>query len=217
VGASGARAAQPVQVEEARALAADILRRPTSYIDAIAVSQRSLILRLVCSQSTTLSAKQIWEHIQYSQKRPKPALAMTLQVLPSLRHLPAWFPGANFQEVGDRYFAEDRKVWTDLVSDVRRSMEAGKAPHSILSNWLQMDAERRYGVSLDEMAFAAGNLLTAGGEVSWQSECKTAGLAMCSPLKLRSSISAARCDDEDLRSHHATSPRSLQEGARRDR
>lgn len=35
-----------------------------------------------------------------------------------------------------------------------------------MANWLESDAGKRYGLNETEMAFAAGNLLTAGGDVS---------------------------------------------------
>lgn len=49
-------------------------------------------------------------------------------------------------------------VWDGLQA-------AGKAPHSILARWLQSDAGARYNMSETELAYAASNLLVAGGEL----------------------------------------------------
>ena len=166
LGAQGSRLVQHIQQEEARKFAADLVKRPEEYLDAITQSQRSLVIAMTCEQTTTLTREQLYEHIHRTQTRVKPSLTPFLQIWPGLRHLPQWVPGANFREVGLKYHEEDKKVWLDVVDDVRRSLAAGKAKHSFLSRWLETDAGKRYGFNEAEIAFAAGNLLTAGGDVS---------------------------------------------------
>lgn len=177
LGAQGARLASHIQQEEARKFAADLVKRPTEYLDAITESQRSLVLAMTCQQTNTLTREQLYEHIHRTQTRARPNLVPFLSIWPNLRFLPQWVPGANFKEVGLKYHEEDRKVWTSIVEDVRKMMAQGTAKHSFVSRWLQTDAGKRYGFNDAEIAFAAGNLLTAGGDVrgdwlgSLQNEC----------------------------------------------
>lgn len=166
LGAQGSRLVQHIQQEEARKFAADLIKRPTEYLNAITESQRSLVLAMTCQQTTTLSRDELYAHIHRTQTRPKPSLTPLLSIWPSLRFLPQWVPGANFREMGSVYHKEDKRVWTGIVEDVRKMMANGTAEHSFLSRWLQSDASKRYGLNDAEIAFAAGNLLTAGGDVS---------------------------------------------------
>lgn len=133
--------------------------------DILSRSQHNLVTRMTCSTTKTLTLKQLWAHIEGAEARPRPALVPFLTIWPSLRFLPSWIPGANFYAVGNKYHQEDKKVWTSIVNDVRSEMAAGRAPHSFVANWLQTDAASRYGFSETEIAFAAGNLLTAGGDL----------------------------------------------------
>ena len=157
---------QIVQQEEARRFVARLLRKPDAYLEAIDASQKALVLRMTCSSTKSLSAEALWKHIAQRQRRPQPDLAPILRIWPVLRYLPNWFPGANFREMGERYHVEDSKVWLDLLGDVKKEVSSGKAKQSFLSRWLESNAGSRYSLSDKEIAFAAGNLLTAGGDVS---------------------------------------------------
>lgn len=170
---------QPIQQEEARRFVARLLRKPDAYLEAIDASQKALVLRMTCSSTKSLSAEALWKHIAQRQRRPQPDLSPLLRIWPVLRYLPSWFPGANFREMGEQYHAEDSKVWLDLLGDVKQEFSSGKAKQSFLSRWLESDAGSRYSLSDKEIAFAAGNLLTAGGDVS--PECQD----MCSPASDR--------------------------------
>lgn len=72
-----------------------------------------------------MTPEQLWQHIQVTQSRPKPSLTPLLLLYPWLRHLPQWFPGANFREMGERYHRDDKKVWMSMLSDVRKDIVSG--------------------------------------------------------------------------------------------
>lgn len=69
---------------------------------------------------TSMTPAQLWAHVEHTQNRPKPGLYPFLLIFPSLRYLPDWFPGAGFWKTGRKYHEEDRKVWLDLMADMKR-------------------------------------------------------------------------------------------------
>lgn len=69
-----------------------------------------------------MSRKELYDYIEHTQSRPRPALTPFLMLWPSLRYLPRWFPGAHFSGIGERYHQEDKKVWLQLLQDVKQEM-----------------------------------------------------------------------------------------------
>jgi hypothetical protein len=177
---------------------------------------QSLVLRLTYSKAITTPAAEVWAHAQHTFVRPEPTITPFLNIWPWLKHWPAWLPGGGFRKLAQDYYRADSSMWTSLFDDVKADIVCSEPAHpgsqapsiaqkrgtndsSLLSRMLETNAGERYGLSELELAYVAGNLLSAGGDVR-----SSNGLLSEIMFVVRT---AARGHYQDLPLRHAPLPR----------
>ncbi|GAA96807.1 uncharacterized protein L969DRAFT_97149 [Mixia osmundae IAM 14324] len=165
LGVKSAAQWQLIQTEEAREMIGMFLQSPRGYLDIFQATMENLVRKTTYSSSATVTSERVWEHKRRSSARTHTPLAPLLDIFPILRLMPSWLPGGSYKITGKAYFEEDRRIWEGLRDDIALDLASGTLRPSYMSQLIHTQAPERHGISQLDLAFIAGNLLTAGGDL----------------------------------------------------
>jgi hypothetical protein len=87
--------------------------------------------------------------------------AFLIDVMPFLKHVPAWFPGAGFKKTAKEW-SNTLKEMVDMPFDfTKQQMAAGIAPPSFTSNLLEgseLSAEEEFNIKWSAASLYSGKL-----------------------------------------------------------
>lgn len=89
--------------------------------------------------------------------------AYLVDLLPFLRFIPTWFPGADFKRKAIAWAEEDRKMYMTLYDDVEARLKDSSARACLVSK--MQETQSRTGLNRTEMSYIAGSLFAAGTDV----------------------------------------------------
>jgi hypothetical protein len=89
--------------------------------------------------------------------------AYLVDLLPFLRFIPTWFPGADFKRKAIAWAEEDRELYMTLYDDVEARLKDSSARACLVSK--MQETQSKTGLNRTEMSYIAGSLFAAGTDV----------------------------------------------------
>lgn len=161
---------QPLQLQESARLTQDLISDPKNYQILFKRYASGLILRLTYDTRIETGDEEtvrlVYENQTNAERIAAPGQYL-VDVLPILLWLPKWL--APFKQEAAAHRKREVALFSGLVEDVRRNVEAGKAGPSFTQKWLENKEE--YGISDLQAAYVLGGLFSAAAST-------TASLAM---------------------------------------
>ncbi|EAU84016.2 cytochrome P450 [Coprinopsis cinerea okayama7 len=151
-----------VEEEETREFLKGLLRDPTSFVQHIRRTAGAIILRIshgyrVKEDDDPLVAVADEAMHQF-------ALATTpggflVNLIPPLKHLPDWFPGAGFKQTAKEWRVTLNRMANEPYRYVREQMASGRAEPSFVSKFLEepeISEDREFDIKMSAASLYAG-------------------------------------------------------------
>ncbi|KAF5354109.1 hypothetical protein D9756_007313 [Leucocoprinus leucothites] len=131
---------EPTQTAASRTLLRNILRSPEDFLDLIRLSFASTIMRIVYG----VDVKDI--HDPYIKNVEKAMHGLSdagtpgnylVNLLPAMRHIPSWFPGAGWKRMAKSFQAINREVAFTPFERVKERMALGEASTSVAATLIE--------------------------------------------------------------------------------
>ncbi|GJE86824.1 cytochrome P450 [Phanerochaete sordida] len=162
---------RPVQTQQSHILLQNLLASPEEFEAHIRRFTSAVTLEMTYGHKVTSDDD---AYLQVADQMNVVITTMskcsTLELFPSAKHLPAWFPGAWFV----RYANKHRHLIWDMASkpfqQVERELAAGTAQPSFLSMHLEdmeRDGTRNDAEAIAALKTASAHMWTAGAETTW--------------------------------------------------
>ncbi|KAI0296290.1 cytochrome P450 [Multifurca ochricompacta] len=154
---------RPAQELEARYLLARVCENPESFLKDIRISVAAIFLKMSYGYSIErnkpdplLTVLDTAAHEFYVATTPG---AWLVDTFPSLRHIPAWMPGASFKKVAEKYRHTNLEQTYRPLDHVKRRLLDKTAVPSFTSALLQSELS---SLDMETLPFAATSLFGGG-------------------------------------------------------
>jgi len=157
----------PIQLKEARYLVRDLLKDENSYQAAIHRWAVSVMMTVAYSKPITSVDDPIVAKIYAAMYRLFATFlpgAYLVELLPILKYVPSWFPGAGWKRFALNARKEDSELFAGLYEEVRQNMD--KLEPCFVSSIIESNAMQRYNLSYYNMTYLGGILFGAGVDTS---------------------------------------------------
>lgn len=157
----------PVQLKEARYLVRALSKDPDSYKNAIHRWAVSVMMTIAYSQPITDVHDPIVERIYHAMNRLFYTFlpgVYKVELLPLLKLVPAWAPGAGWKRFGLNARREDSELFAGLYEQVRKKVDTVEP--CFISSIIESNAQQRYNLSYYNMTYLGGILFGAGVDTS---------------------------------------------------
>ncbi|KAH7085829.1 cytochrome P450 [Paraphoma chrysanthemicola] len=161
---------QPTQMKESVRLVHDLVLAPRRYKTLFRRYASALILRLTYGAKINTGDEDIIRLVyenQLNAERVSVPGRYLVDLLPVLMRLPTWM--APFKQEAAAHRKREVALFTGLVEDVQKDVEAGKAGESFTRTWLEN--KEKFGISDLQGMYVLGGLYSAAAST-------TASLAM---------------------------------------
>lgn len=161
---------QPLQQHESARLTYDLILNPTNYHTLLRRYASGVILRLIYDARIETGDEELVNQVYANQSNVERVAApgkYLVDTLPILMWLPTWL--APFKQEAAAHRKREVALFSGLVDDVRRDLEAGKAGASFTRDWLE--SKEQWGLDDLQAAYVLGGLYSAAAST-------TASLAM---------------------------------------
>ncbi|KAH8597487.1 cytochrome P450 [Bisporella sp. PMI_857] len=161
---------QPLQLQESARLVRDIILEPKRYHTLFQRYASGLILRLTYDARIETGDEETVRLVYENQLNVERVAApgqYLVDVLPILLWVPKWL--APFKQEAAAHRKREVALFSGLVDNVQKDIEAGKAGPSFTRKWLE--GKKDYGMSDLQAAYVLGGLFSAAAST-------TASLAM---------------------------------------
>ncbi|KAJ3565256.1 hypothetical protein NP233_g7746 [Leucocoprinus birnbaumii] len=135
---------QPVQTEAARVFLRNLLRSPEEFLELVRLSFASTIMKIVYG----VNVKNIDDlYVSNSEKAMQGLVDggtfgnYTVNVLPIMRHIPSWFPGAGWKRMAESFREINRAVALLPFERVKQEMRSGEAGPSMAATLVEKLSE----------------------------------------------------------------------------
>ncbi|KAK0222302.1 cytochrome P450 [Armillaria fumosa] len=156
----------PMEEQEALTLMKRLLDSPEKLHSHISQDVAALVLRITYGYEVKKEDDEMVALVNCAMEELSVASTpgqFLVDIIPMLRHLPEWIPGAGFQ-VKAKQWAQDLRNMINLPYDmVKRQIATGEAPECFVSNLLLQETE---SVEEHDLKWAAGAIYAAGADTT---------------------------------------------------
>ncbi|EJT97961.1 cytochrome P450 [Dacryopinax primogenitus] len=153
---------QWLQEAEARKTLKQLLHKPENWNELFHLNAGSSIMRIVYGYELAPENDPLLRHANMVMEDFSQACApgrWIVDVLPFLKHVPEWMPGAGFQKIAKKWWLDVDRMYRAPFELVKQRMAAGIALPSITAQLLEVKKEQ----SDEEHMISAMGALYAGG------------------------------------------------------
>ncbi|KZT51047.1 cytochrome P450 [Calocera cornea HHB12733] len=167
LGPRTASAAWPLQVRETRRAALEILESPSQHMEhlrrAIAAIAFELVYGLKIKSYSDPMVRLANLGIRRFETIIKPG-SWIVDIIPQLRHLPDWFPGAGFLRIGKEYKADYFATRTLPYEQVKRELAEGTAKPCLAVTLIEEEEKEKCGE--DVIKWVGSGVYSGGADSS---------------------------------------------------
>ncbi|KAF8882858.1 cytochrome P450 [Infundibulicybe gibba] len=175
-GGSKSQEYQPIQQEEARILAENLLLGDSNdydkYLRRFAVS---IVMRIAYGHQVSSDDDEyniISRNVATALNATGPPGGMVVDFFPFLQYMPSWFPGTHFANQARRFQGYVRDLHERPIEQIRQKMEVGTAPECLVKSELENLASSQtvgldFNAQLEDIIGVAGAIYAAGFDTTW--------------------------------------------------
>ncbi|KAF8884134.1 cytochrome P450 [Infundibulicybe gibba] len=174
-GGSKSQQYQPIQLEEARILAENLLGDPNDCDKYLRRFAASITMRIAYGHQISSDDDEynvMLYNVTISLDAAGPPGGTIVDFFPFLQYLPSWFPGTHFANQARRFRKHVRDLHERPVEHIRQRMAVGTATECLLKSELEnlalnQTAGPNSNTQLDDIVAVAGAVYGAGSDTTW--------------------------------------------------
>ncbi|SJK99774.1 related to cytochrome P450 CYP2 subfamily [Armillaria ostoyae] len=162
---SAIRTFYPMEEQEAQSLMKRLLDSPERLHSHISQDVAALVLRITYGYEVEKEEDDMVALVNRAMEELSVASSpgqFLVDIIPILRYVPEWFPGAGFQLKAKQWAQDLRNMVNVPYEMVKRQAEKGEAPECFVSNLLQGGGS----VPEHDLKWAAGAIYAAGADTT---------------------------------------------------